>query len=212
MTRVLVVDDQPFTTATVQAALAGRGLEVRGVGSAREALALVTKWQPAVAVLDLDLGPGPTGIDLAHALRRELPRIGVVMLTTYRDPRLVVAGLPTLPVGALYRCKQDLSDIGLLVDAIRLLERSPLERRPAERMISGPTATLTDLQIEVLLAVGEGITTTQIAADRGVSVSAVEQTITRICQGLGISKDPALNQRVQLVQALNRLRGQVRAQ
>lgn len=210
MTRVLVVDDQSFTAATMQAALAGRGLECRAVSSAREAVTLLAEWEPAVAVLDLDLGAGPTGIDLAHALRRDLPRLGIVMLTTYRDPRLVVAGLPALPVGALYRCKQDLTDIGLLVDAIRLLERSPLERRPSERAVSGPTAALTDTQIEVLLAVGDGITTAQIAAQRGVSVSAIEQTITRICQGLGIAKDPALNQRVQLVQALNRLRGQVR--
>lgn len=210
MTRVLIVDDQPFTAATMQAALAGRGLNVRAVGSARDAVRVLAEWQPAVAVLDLDLGTGPTGIDLAHALRRAVPDIGLVMLTTYRDPRLVIAGLPALPVGMLYRCKQDLTDIGLLIDSIKLLERSPLERRPAERMLSGPTAILTDTQIEVLLAVGDGITTAQIAAQRGVSVSAIEQTITRICQSLEIAKDPTLNQRVQLVQALNRLRGQVR--
>lgn len=211
MTRVLVVDDQPFTAATVQAALAGRGLETRACGSARDALALVRDWQPDVAVLDLDLGAGPTGIDLAHALRRELPEVGLAMLTTYRDPRLAGAGLPALPVGTVYRCKQDLVDIALLVDTIRLLERAPLDRRSTEAMVTGPTAGLTDTQVEVLLMVGDGVTTAEIAARRGVSASAIEQTIARICDRLGLAKDPTLNQRVQLVQALNRLRGQVRS-
>ena len=208
MTRVLVVDDQPFTAATVAAALAGRGLETRSVGSAREALALLEDWEPSVAVLDLDLGAGPTGIDLAHALRRTLPELGITMLTSYRDPRLAGAGLPVLPHGAVYRCKQDVTDVSLLVDTIRMLERAPLERRGLDASATGPTAALTDVQVEVLLAVGDGITTAQIAEQRGVSASAVEQTIARICERLEIPRDPSLNQRVQLVQALNRLRGQ----
>ena len=78
-------------------------------------------------------------------------------------------------------------------------------------MISGPSVALTDMQVEVLLLVGDGVTTSEIAARRGVSTSAVEQTIARICERLDIQRGPSRNQRVQLVQALNRLRGQATA-
>ena len=75
-------------------------------------------------------------------------------------------------------------------------------------MITGPTAELTDAQVEILLAIGSGATTREISMRRGVSESAIEQMLNRICDRLMIKKDGRFNQRVQLVQALNELRGQ----
>lgn len=209
--RVLVVDDHAFGLSTLAGALTGRGLDVRAAGSARDAHAVALEFRPAVAVVDLDLGPGPTGIDLARALRRSLPTIGICILTSYRDPRLAGGGTPDLPAGSLYVCKADVADLAQLERAIEQVARAPLAPRTLSAMTTGPTASLTDVQVEVLLAVGAGITTADIARQRGVSASAVEQTISRICERLEIPRNSSLNQRVQLVQALNRLRGQVAA-
>lgn len=209
--RVLVVDDHPFGLSTLAGALTGRGLDVRAAGTARDAHAIALEFRPAVAVVDLDLGPGPTGIDLAQALRKVLPAIGICILTSYRDPRLAGGAAPQLPPGSLYMCKADVSDVAQLAQSIDLLAHAPLAHRTLSTMTTGPTASLTDVQVEVLLAVGAGITTAEIAQQRGVSASAVEQTISRICERLEIPRNSTLNQRVQLVQALNRLRGQVAA-
>ena len=209
-TRVLVVDDHPFALGTLTAALAGRGMDVRAAATAREALTLAIESRPSVAVLDLDLGAGPTGIDLAHALRRALPALGICILTGFRDPRLAGTGIPVLPVGALYLCKGDFAGVENLVETISTLEHAPLVRRNAMHGAHGPTVALTDMQMEVLLLIGEGATTAEIASRRGVSTGAVEQTIARICDRLGIPKNASGNQRVQLVQALHRLRGQAR--
>lgn len=208
-TRVLVVDDHPYGLATLTAALAGRGIDARGSSTVPEALAVAQDFRPAVALVDLDLGPGPTGIDLAHALRRSLPAIGTCILTSYRDPRLAGPGLPALPIGSVYLCKADISDVNRITEVITMLEHAPLTRRSRSAAAAGPTVALTDLQMEVLLMVGAGVTTAEIAAQRKVSVGAVEQTIARICERLEIPKHATRNQRVQLVQALNRLRGQV---
>ena len=207
--RVLVVDDHAFGLTTLAAALEGRGHVVTSATSARDALVLAPERRCEVALLDLDLGPGPTGIDLARALRRLLPELGICILTSYRDPRLAGSHLPELPIGAMYVCKADITDVDQLVHAIAALRHSPLRRRTVTTMTTGPTAALTDVQVEVLLAVGAGVTTAEIAQQRGVTTSAIEQTISRICERLEIPKRSALNQRVQLVQALNRLRGQV---
>lgn len=207
-TRVLVVDDHSFALGTLTAALAGRGIDVRSAATAREALALAIESRPSVALLDLDLGAGPTGIDLAHALRRALPAIGLCILTSFRDPRLAGTGMPVLPIGAIYLCKADFTTIDNLIATITTLEHAPLTRRNALHGAKGPTVALTDMQMEVLLLVGEGATTSEIAERRGVSKGAVEQTIARICERLDIPKNAPGNQRVQLVQALHRLRGQ----
>jgi DNA-binding NarL/FixJ family response regulator len=207
-TRVLVVDDHSFALGTLTAALAGRGIDVRGAATARDALALGIESRPSVALLDLDLGAGPTGIDLAHALRRALPAIGICILTGYRDPRLAGSGIPVLPIGSVYLCKADFTNIDNLIATITRLEHAPLSRRNPLHGATGPTVALTDMQMEVLLFVGEGATTAEIAERRGVSTSAVEQTIARICERLDIPKKSPGNQRVQLVHALYRLRGQ----
>ena len=79
---VLLVEDDSFTRSTLAAALERHGIVIaHALGSAREALALAAL--PDVAVLDLDLGPGPTGIDLAVALRERAPAIGLVLLVAF---------------------------------------------------------------------------------------------------------------------------------
>lgn len=209
-TRVLVVDDHSFALGTLSAALTGRGIDVCSASTARDAIALAIEARPSVAVLDLDLGPGPTGIDLAHALRRALPAVGICILTSFRDPRLAGTGMPVLPVGAVYLCKSDFTSVDNLIATISTLEHAPLTRRNSLHGAKGPSVALTDTQVEVLLLIGEGATTAEIAERRGVSTGAVEQTIARICERLEIPKHAAGNQRVLLVQALHRLRGQAR--
>ena len=107
--RVLIVEDDAFSRVALSDALKHQGLLVIGaVESAFEALELQKKFSPQVAVCDLDLGVGPTGLDVAHALRRENPSIGIVMLTSFRDPRLANPELPPLPVGAILLNKREL--------------------------------------------------------------------------------------------------------
>ena len=128
MSRVLIVDNHAFTLSTLNAALIGQGLSTLACDSAREALAQAPAFLPEVAVLDFDLGTGPTGIDLALRLRELFSQLGIVLLTSYRDPRLHSSGLPTLPIGVIYLCKSDLNDVNALLQAIELVRHAPLVR------------------------------------------------------------------------------------
>lgn len=202
---MLLVDDHQFTRVTLGSALSARGLDVHAVATAREALELADSLPNlGVALLDLDLGKGPTGLDLSVELRSRSPRLGIILLTSYRDPRLAAMNLPHLPQGGVFLCKDEISDISLLAATIELVRQQPLTRR--SRTL-GTSNDLTDTQIEVLHALASGATTAQIARDRGVSEGAVEKTIARICERLDIPRDPGINQRVQLVHAYNQLRG-----
>ena len=208
-TRVLLVDNHAFTLATLKGSLQGRGYSVHDYSTAREALDGVHENPCDVALVDLDLGVGPTGIDLAIELRQRQPSMGIVILTSYRDPRLAGHELQGIPKGGKYLCKADVSDVRTLTDAIESVHRRPTSTKARSTFITGPTAELTDSQVEILLAIGSGATTREIAQRRGVSQSAIEQMMTRIYERLNIQKDEKLNQRVQIVKALNILRGQV---
>lgn len=203
---VLLVDNHGFTLASLKGALEARGYHVVARASAREALEGLDSRLLSLAVLDFDLGPGPTGIDLAIRLRELIPSIGIVLLTSYRDPRLHSSGLPTLPPGTIYLCKADLNDLSALDQALRVVSHSPLTRRNSIFKPRGASAALTDAQVEVLIAVATGQSNSQIATSRHVSVSAVEHMIARIAERLGIDKDPNANLRVQLTRAYQRLR------
>ena len=205
--RVLVVDDDAFALATLSASLQYMRLEVVGKATtAREALALQRAVDPQVALLDLDLGPGPNGIDLAHALRVAQPDIGLVLLSTYRDPRLVAPGMVTPPIGMGYLAKGDVTDVVQLREQVFTVAREPRKRR---RWASDALPELSDLQIEVLRSLAAGLSTQAIAAERGVSTSAVEQTITRLYEAFDMPRDPEHNQRVRLARAYLELAGKL---
>lgn len=200
--RVLVVEDDDFTRVTLKAAIERYGLDVVAVAS--DAKAAVTRAVDAgaqVGVFDLDLGPGPTGLDVAHGIRRLIPDFGVVLLTSYEDPRLLSASLASLPAGSAYVVKQSLEDLGFLIEAIKGSRAGKFDDAQV------PRVDLTDAQVETLRLLACGLTNAEIAKVRVVEVKSVEQTISRTAKRLGLDGDEALNQRVALARAYYRLAG-----
>lgn len=205
---VLLVEDDTLLRASLESALAGGGLTVVGaVATAAEATALAARRAPDVLLTDLDLGPGPNGIVLAHALRRERADLGVVVLTSYTDPRLVGTKLSQLPPGALYLRKQDVNDLTALRASI--MRAAARGSSPGGRVAApaGLGARLTDTQIETMRMVAEGLTNSAIADRRVVSEKSVEVTISRILRQIGPDPNGATNPRVRIMRAYYALAG-----
>jgi len=206
--KVLVVEDDNFTRSTLVAAIRTQGIEVVGSASnARDALAIQARYAPDIAMLDFDLGPGPTGIDVAHALRSRQPNIGILILSTFRDPRLLSTKLPPLPSGSLYLCKQDIDDVRKIVDQLQIVNERRFGKVVRKIFPKREAIPLTEMQMDILSLVAKGLTTAEIARQRNVSDKAIENTISRISVQLGIVKDSTQNQRVQLTRAYMRLAG-----
>ena len=205
LARVLLIEDDLFIRSTLSALLGHRGFEVVGqTESAEEAFLLQATYDPEVILVDLDLGPGPNGIDIATAMREVNPNIGIVMLTTFLDPRFAdIKNLP-LPRGARYLTKGELSDVSILVTSILQAVRNPLAHTKNPRHRS---AVLTEGQIQILRLVAEGHTTGSIAVARGVSQKTIEATLNRIHSSLDLPKIKELNPRIQLTRAFLTLVG-----
>jgi DNA-binding NarL/FixJ family response regulator len=210
-TRVLVVEDDAFTRTTVCDALRFHGVMIVGeAGSATEAMAIADGLEFDAVLLDLDLGGGPTGIDLALALRRDRPHVGVVVLTTYEDPRLVRQSYAVLPDDVIYLVKRELSDATALPGALRAaIERAgaPAGTRGGEGRAAGTAAGLTEVQIEVMRLVAEGYSNAAIARERVVTEGAIEKLVHRTARQLGITSTSDQNLRVQITRAYLGLTG-----
>lgn len=202
--RVLIVEDDGFTRMLLRSQVEQLGHTVTAdAASATLALTAVASAAPDVALLDLDLGRGPTGIDLAFALRERFARIGIVLLTSYADTRLIGDQRP-LPPGTLALVKRSLEEPEQLDDALRMALASPLG---SERAVDHSRIRLSDGQVEILRLVANGFSNAEIARRRTLSESAVIKAVGRLVDQLGLQPQPGDNQRVLLTQAYFQLTG-----
>jgi DNA-binding NarL/FixJ family response regulator len=204
-----MVEDDPFTRATLGDALAMHGFDIRArVGTAFEAIEAQRLHDPQVALLDLDLGIGASGIDVAIALREKNPKIGIVFLTTYKDPRLINSNIPSLPDGAIFLNKLEMNSTAKIAIQISLAIVKPLAKRSLPWVRRGPLSSLSAIQIEILKDVAFGLSTSEIARKRGVTEQAIDKSINRISKNLGIPKSADSNLRVQIARAYFKNKGQ----
>lgn len=202
--RVLLVEDNSFTRSTVASALTAEGLVVASaVSSASDAMDAARVNECDCAVIDLHLGPGPTGIDVAYGLRRLQPSIGIVILTSYEDPRLLSVDSAEPPAGSIYVVKNDIESTGELHT---FLDQA-MNWEDAQEPTSWPALPLTDVQIEVLTLAAHGMTNAEIARRRLTTERSVEMTLQRTLQRLGLEPTDAKNSRVLLAQAYFELIG-----
>ncbi len=207
-TSLIVIDDEAFARTTVSAALQHEGFHVLGsYARAPEALAAVKQRPPDAAVVDLDLGPGPTGIDIAWALRGLLPKVGVVLLTSFADPRLLSPSLRALPAGSSYVVKTSLADISVLTEAIRASLPGPL-RTTAD--VSRAT-DLSESQIDLLRLVAAGLSNAEIARIRGVEEDSIVRAISRLSRRMGVRASGEVNPRIALARRYYALTGAARS-
>lgn len=204
---VLLVEDEPLLRSALASALAGEDMQVvAALPDARQAIDTAPE-DLDVLVTDLDLGSGPNGIVLAHALRRRYPRLGVVLLTSYAEPRLVSPKLAQLPPGAEYVMKQSVNDLDYLRVVVRRAYERAAHRMPTLTGREHPGTALTDTQIETMRLVAAGLTNAEIARRRFVTEKSVEVMISRLLRQLRIEPGGVKNPRVQITQAYYALAG-----
>ena len=200
--RVLLVDDDDFTRMTLRAVLASLDYDVIGdSATVVGAMDIARAQRPELAVIDLDLGEGPTGIDLAHGLRALVPGIGLVMLSSYADPRLIGRRTRPLPDGTQYLSKQGVGDASRLDDALaKALGHE-------EGSSSSDGMALTDSQIEMMRLIAAGYSNAEIAKRMWITEDGVNRAVTRLVKQLGLQVTKGHNTRVLISRAYAELAG-----
>jgi len=208
--RVMIVDDDGFTRMLLGSTVRELGHDVvaeeADVTAGMDALRMM---KPEAAIVDLDFGHGPSGIDLAHGLRHLSPSIGIVILTGYADPRLL-GHTGDMPAGSVYLVKRSVQDPAVLDAALRISmdprATAYLDALPPKESI-GKNRRISDNQIQIMRLVADGYTNTEIAKRQHITVSTVEKAIARLADQLGLDSSPQVNQRVLITQAYFRFTG-----
>lgn len=200
---LLLIENDPLTLALLEQVLVGKGYSVTSSATFSPAvMQSIEASELAGAVLDLDLGPGPNGIDVGMHLQSQRPSLPIVILTSYVDLNPFL-GERAFPANMSYINKAQISHLAtfetLLGNAIRGVTSKPTVRGSAG--ISGTA-------LKVWAAIARGLTNEEIAHELGVGVKAIEKSISKLLGELSISSTSG-NPRVQLVRRYFELNGQL---
>jgi DNA-binding NarL/FixJ family response regulator len=195
---VVVVENESLLRDLIARSLEAAGFEVSTAANAADAKRAVKAHDPDICVVDIELGPGPNGFDLADYLAREVPDVGVVFLTNLPDPRFADRDAKTVTQNQAYLRKSQLVDSKELIDAVNaVLKEIDVDSFRHDQNLARPLAALSRRQISVLKMVAEGHSNNQIAEERGTTVRAVEGMVSRIFIALGVDAQGVGNARVE---------------
>ena len=194
--RLGIIEDDSLLRSTLTQLIDGRDdVEVVSSDATGETiLDHASRGNLDVALLDVHLGDGPTGFDIAASLREALPLVGIVFLSSVKDPRLLGYRPASLPRGARYILKSDVSDIDWLV--AQLHDAASGAAGPTGN--DAPSIPLSETQIDILRLVAEGYSNAAIAKERFVTEGAVEVAVSRLAKHLGLREKPGANRRVHI--------------
>lgn len=191
--RILVVDDEPIIRTLVRDRFVALGFEAWAAADAFDAQALAKKHDPDAFVVDLDLGSGPTGIELITAIAAKKPELGFVLLSNFSPAPWEMRVAKNLA----FVHKSEVMDFENLVTALNeVLTGDPRRSKSVSSQNSVEPLKLTKKQIKVLSLLSEGLSNHEIADQLGVSKGAIEQTVQRIYTALKLDESGTGSRRV----------------
>jgi len=196
MTKVAIVEDNA-TLRKYLTELIGSTRDYQCVcacASAEEAIVELPKHRPNVTLMDIHL-PGESGIACTARLREKMPDLQVIMLTVYKDIKMIFQALKAGACGYVLK-RADESEI---LDAIaevrsggapmtseiaRMVVRS-FSDTPAVSAADG-TDQLSSREMEILALVAEGCPNKEIASRLSISAATVRTHLMHIYEKLHV--------------------------
>ena len=197
MIKVMLVDDQNLVRKGVRSLLE-LSSEIEVVAEAAdgaEAIRMIPEVGPDVVLLDMRM-PGLSGLDVLRELSGTQTLPPTIILTTFDDDELVLAGIQSGARGYL------LKDVALadLVSAIRTVAEGGTIVKPAvtQRLLKGlanlknefssldQPDPLTDRETEILRLMAGGYSNKEIANSLGVAEGTVKNHVSNILSKMGV--------------------------
>lgn len=219
MPTILLVDDDAFNREGVRLFLSREGFEILEAGDEAAAWQAITTHQPAGAVVDISIPPEAAtppaaqhafGLRLAETIKREYPKIGVVLFSAFDDRggdllKLVQAGHRGLayqlkgraPSKLLAALKEVLAGRVVIDPEVQFNRRTMAadllshlgtdERRWVERALEN-LGSLTPREQDVVQRLAASHNTEGIAQALSVTPKTAENYITNIYDKLGLGE------------------------
>jgi len=186
---ILIVEDEPLIAEDIQGYLEESGFGVVGIAnSGAMALEILSKNKPDALLLDINLGSGPDGIELAGIIRQQY-QLPFVFLTSHADKSTLERAKLTFPAGYLLK-PFDGSDLMTSLE-IALFNHfnqhaiTSQEYTLAQFNDKLPNA-LSEREYELLLLLKTGVTNKEVADQLFISINTVKTHLQHLFEKLDV--------------------------
>lgn len=193
-TRLLLVDDHPVVRKGIRATLARfENLEIVGeAADGKEALRMAQELNPDIVLMDIDM-PQMNGLAATEVLRKELPKIKVLILSMHSNTDYVLRIIQSGARGFVLK-EADTEELCKAIETVQAGEAffsAEAARIALNRFVRGSGDTVEEPQLthreqQVLVHIAEGHGNKEIAHTLGVGVRTVETHRERIMRKLDI--------------------------
>jgi DNA-binding NarL/FixJ family response regulator len=196
MSRIAIVEDNPSLRESLAELVDGVPgyICVCDCASAEEALEKIPAERPDVVLMDIHL-PGESGIACTAQLRQKLPDVQVIMLTVYKDIKLITQALKAGACGYVLK-RADQREILAAIAEVRAggaPMTSEIARMVVRSFMEAPkppdpngTEQLSPREMELLALVAEGLTNKDLAARLYISADTVRSHLVHIFEKLHV--------------------------
>jgi DNA-binding NarL/FixJ family response regulator len=194
--RIFHVDDHELIRIGIAAVIEQTpGLELVGQAStAEEALQRIPATKPDVALLDVQLGDGPSGIEVCREVRSCCPEVHCLMFTAYGDDESLFAAIMAGASGYLLKGVSAAS----LVKAVQAVAagRSLLDPSVTAQVLNRVRGSagrpgrpaLTDREQEILKLIAKGATNREIGQNLYLAEKTVRNYVSGLLSKLGVQR------------------------
>lgn len=200
MIKVLLADDHSIVRAGLRRIVEESGdMEVVAeADDGREAIQLVQKIKPDVAVVDISM-PGLDGLEVISQLQAQQPKLPILVLTMHEEGQYIVRAVQAGAMG--YITKQSAPE--QLVKAIRKVHAGQryLTDEAAEALAlrvargsdgQSPLDSLSMRELQVLRRLAMGHTNREIARSYHISIKTVDTYRSRLLKKLNLRNNAEL--------------------
>lgn len=201
--RILIVDDHPIVRQGLRQTLTD-AVDVEEIGEAADGQQVIERLRDRdwdAVVLDIGL-PGRGGLEILKDLKRERPRLPVLILSMHPEDQYAIRALRAGAAG--YLTKEAAPE--KLLDAIRKITTGGryvsaqlAERLALELSLDAPQAphgSLSDREYEVLRLIASGLSVSDIAERLSLSVKTVSTYRGRVLDKMRMKNNAELMQYV----------------
>jgi DNA-binding NarL/FixJ family response regulator len=209
--RVVIAEDLTLLREGLTRLLADRGWDiVAAVDDGPKLVAAIEEHRPDIAVVDVRLPPSFTdeGVRAALEARERVPGTPILILSQYVEESYASDLLANGDGGVGYLLKDRVADVRQFVESLERVAAGGTAMDPevvaqllGRRDNRGPLGELTPRERDVLAQMAEGRSNTGIAAELGISPSAVEKHVGQVFAKLDLAPSEGDHRRVLAVLA-----------
>jgi DNA-binding NarL/FixJ family response regulator len=186
--KVLIADDHKLMVEGIRRALEpAEDIEIVGEASTgSQVLPLVRRMSPDVVLLDMRM-PHMDGLACLDLIRKNCPKVKVIVLSVYSDPEHIQAAFNHGASGYIVKSVNPLDLPSAIRQAVDGTVFHALGLPEADEASAGKAAGLTERELSILRAVARGLSNQAIGKELWVTEQTVKFHLTNIYRKLHLA-------------------------